>query len=88
MRSITQDHIQHNDGDLGVAGLLQNTTDAQIIIDHGMRTANRELLFSKVHRAVRKAFRGISQRHSPGQWGIGIHLLLQDFFPDHLRFIT
>ena len=49
MGAITQNDIQQDHGCLRVTRLLQQTPDAQIVVDHGVRPANGELFLAQVY---------------------------------------
>ena len=81
MRTIPQHYIEHNHRHFRVRCLMYQTVNAQIVVNHRVRTAHGELVPSQVHGTVALAPGGILQSQPRIRGQIGTHTR-QGILPD------
>ena len=59
MRTVADDHIQHDDRHLGILGFFIQAADAQFVIHHRVQAADGEFILAQVDDGVFLAGQGI-----------------------------
>ena len=61
MGAFAQHHVHQDQAHLGIGGLLTQAAKAQVVVDHWVQTAFRELVFAQIQDGVRLAVQAVGQ---------------------------